>query len=392
MDTEHKASPKIRVLLLGGGHSHVQVITYLDKELQGEIKESVEVTCLTDGPKAWYSGMFPGTVSERYQPEDLTIDVQNLCKLHNTRFIDDQAVKIIAAQHKLLLRSGNEIQYDILAIDIGSRTKGTYSIPGVKEYALKTRPLHEFYAQIEGTESRLLSTCTTPKVLVVGSGVAGIELSFCFYHRWSKIFNTPIEITILDSAEQILPGSSEYLRRVVQKNLDEKNINVMSNVRVKEVRENGVLLEDDSLLEGNVVIWAAGAEPHDIETDLETDSRGFFLVNCSLQSTRFKDVFGSGDCIQIDAYKEGFPPKAGVYAVREGPFVAMNIKKMLYQMLNNQISPLEIYKPQTDFLSLINLGDGRAIGTKYGIVLTGTWVMRLKDVIDIKFVKIYNPR
>jgi pyridine nucleotide-disulfide oxidoreductase family protein len=391
MNSGSMSTHKLSVLLLGGGHAHVQVVTYLSQELKGDIRSSVEVICLTDGPKAWYSGMFPGAVSDRYQTNDLTIDVQNLCNLSNTQFIDDKAVRILASENKILLSSGNTISYDILSIDIGSRTKGTYSIPGVESFALKTRPLPLFYSQIESTESRFVSESKVPTVVIVGGGVAGIELSFCLYHRWSKLFNQPIRITLLDAAEQIIPNQSEYLRTAINRELSRVNIEVVSSARVREVREDGVMLEDDRLIEGNVIVWATGAEPHDIESDLETDSRGFFLVNSYLQSTRFKNVFGAGDCIQIDKYPEGFPPKAGVYAVREGPVVARNIRKMVSSMLYKDISPLEDYKPQTDFLSLINLGDGRAIGTKYGVVLKGSWVMRLKDYIDKKFVKLYNP-
>jgi len=40
------------------------------------------------------------------------------------------------------------------------------------------------------------------------------------------------------------------------------------------------------------------------------------------------------------------------------------------------------YRPQRDFLSLLNLGDGRAIASKWGFAATGRWAMSLKDRID----------
>jgi len=34
-------------------------------------------------------------------------------------------------------------------------------------------------------------------------------------------------------------------------------------------------------------------------------------------------VFGGGDCVTMESFFEKrFPPKAGVYAVRAGPFIA----------------------------------------------------------------------
>lgn len=60
----------------------------------------------------------------------------------------------------------------------------------------------------------------------------------------------------------------------------------------------------------------------------------YFRVNDFLQSTSHNNVFAGGDCITMETYSKAvnpqlgmsnFPPKAGVYAVREGPFIAQNI-------------------------------------------------------------------
>ncbi len=36
---------------------------------------------------------------------------------------------------------------------------------------------------------------------------------------------------------------------------------------------------------------------------------------------------------------------------------------------------------------LMNLGDGTALGTKWGFAVGGRWVMRLKDSIDKRFMR-----
>jgi selenide,water dikinase len=53
---------------------------------------------------------------------------------------------------------------------------------------------------------------------------------------------------------------------------------------------------------------------------------GYFRVNNFLQSTSHPNIFAGGDCITMESYAhENFPPKAGVYAVREGPVIAQNV-------------------------------------------------------------------
>ena len=77
-------------------------------------------------------------------------------------------------------------------------------------------------------------------------------------------------------------------------------------------------------------------------------------------------------------------PKAGVYAVRQGPVLAHNLKA---RATGRALRP---YRPQRDFLSLLNLGDGRAVAIKWGVSVEGAWAWWLKDAIDRRFVRRYQ--
>lgn len=37
-------------------------------------------------------------------------------------------------------------------------------------------------------------------------------------------------------------------------------------------------------------------------------------------------------------------------------------------------------------------GDGKAIGTKFGIAFSGKWVWNMKDYIDRSFMKLFDPK
>ena len=76
--------------------------------------------------------------------------------------------------------------------------------------------------------------------------------------------------------------------------------------------------------------------------------------------------------------------KAGVYAVRAGPVIDANLRSFV------EGTPLRAYTPQSDFLSLLNLGNGEAIGTKWGVSWRGKSMMRLKDRIDRAFMDKYQ--
>lgn len=150
----------------------------------------------------------------------------------------------------------------------------------------------------------------------------------------------------------------------------------------------GVILEDGTLVEGNVTVWSTGAEPQKVTAESDLDMlKGYFQVNEFMQSTSHPNVFGGGDCVSIEKYKDlphYFPPKAGVYAVRAGPVLAKNIAAYI------KGEELQEYKPQTEFLALMMTGDGKAVGQKFGIAFTGKWVWKMKDYIDVSFMNLFN--
>src|SRR4029079_616942 len=147
-----------------------------------------------------------------------------------------------------------------------------------------------------------------------------------------------------------------------------------------------ITLDDRSMLDAYVVVWATGAAAPPVLScmGLPTDAGGFLLTSETLQSTNGAAVFAVGDAGSI----EGVPtPKAGVYAVRQGPVLWSNLQRVL------SAAPLRPYAPQRTFLRLLNTGAGRAIGEWRRIEFEGVWCRRLKDFIDRGFVGRYkDPR
>lgn len=97
--------------------------------------------------------------------------------------------KIEGNSNKIILEDESSLEYDILAINIGSKTRDTNNVKGVWEHALTTRPINNLLPKVEKREQELKEAGIVPKVVIVGAGAAGTELSFAFKVRWSKFFN-----------------------------------------------------------------------------------------------------------------------------------------------------------------------------------------------------------
>lgn len=70
----------------------------------------------------------------------------------NAKYIQNRVKKIIANDNKIYLENGETVDYDVLAINIGSKTKDTGNIEGVWEHALTTRPINDLLPKIQAKE------------------------------------------------------------------------------------------------------------------------------------------------------------------------------------------------------------------------------------------------
>ena len=98
-------------------------------------------------------------------------------------------------------------------MNIGSRTRGTFTIPGVKDIALSTRPINDILNKIEIKEQELLESKIIPRIAVCGAGAAGVELSFGFKSRWSKLFGQEIDVTLISQDETVLKNDCDAVKK-----------------------------------------------------------------------------------------------------------------------------------------------------------------------------------
>jgi selenide,water dikinase len=169
--------------------------------------------------------------------------------------------------------------------------------------------------------------------------------------------------------------------RRVRRAAERRGIGVCSGVRVASVEKDAVYLEGGERLACDWVVWATGAASHAwlAEAPLPHDAAGFVRVEPTLQVVGHPDLFAVGDCAALAG--RPWVRKAGVYAVRQGPALDANLRARL------RGARLRPHRPQRDFLALLNLGRGEALGAKWGAALEGRWVWRWKDRIDRRFVR-----
>jgi selenide,water dikinase len=132
-------APTRDLVLVGGGHAHVQVLRRFGMEPPPDTR----VTVVVDVPVAVYSGMVPGFVAGQYAAPELEIDVVPLARRASARVVLARAVGIDAAAGRIALAGRSPIHYDVASFDVGSGVTGV-DLPGVRDHALPTRPIGPF--------------------------------------------------------------------------------------------------------------------------------------------------------------------------------------------------------------------------------------------------------
>jgi selenide,water dikinase len=369
--------PAAELVLVGAGHAHVQVLRrWLRRPLPG-----VRLSVVLDRPEALYSGMVPGCVAGDYRPHQLEIDGVPLARRAGARVLLARAVGVDPLARRIALEGRPPVAYDVASLDVGSRVRGL-ELPGVREHALATRPIRRFVDELAERldAARERAAGGVLEVAVVGGGAAGFEPA-CGLEARLRRERVPACVHLVSDAPQLLPGASGRLARIARREAQRRGIRVLEGARVVEVEPHRIRFADDrEPLACQLTVWATGAAaPALAAAPLPLDERGFVRVRSTLQVMGCDDLFAAGDCASLDAHP-GLP-KAGVYAVRQGPVLDANLRARLAGRR------LRRYRPQRDFLTLLNLGDRRALGGKWGLAWSGAAVWRLKDRIDRRFVR-----
>ena len=367
-----------RLLLAGGGHAHLFV---LEAVAQGHFP-GTELTVVSPDERQVYSGMVPGFVAGRYSFDDITLDLRAITTAVGGTFVQGRIRRIDGVARRLELEDGTTLPYDVASVAIGSRARGG-DLPGVATYARRSKPIEQAVGIVAALEALARSAGPEPlKVAISGGGAAGIELALASRARLDQLGAGRAIITLHDAGPALLAGHAPYAVNAVERVLREREISVRTASRMDEVGADYLRLSGGQVLPADLVIWATGPAAPTLfaESGLTTDAAGYLLVDDHLAAVGTTGLYGAGDAVTLQSAPRA--PKAGVFAVRQGPVLTRNLAVALQSR-----GALRRYRPQPRYLALLNTGDGRAIFSYGATVLVGRWAMRLKDWIDTRFMR-----
>ncbi len=351
-----------RIVLLGAGHAHLELLRRAP-----ELIASGATLWLIDPGDFAYSGMVGGFLSGRYAWQELTIKLDRLCAAKGVNLVADRAVAIDLIQRQVRLAAGPPVAYDWLSINVGSGLAldaDRQVIP-----ASPVAPLRQLMAA--------LADRAQPVVSVVGGGATGCELAVNLARGLAaqagivRLFESKSQL-----ATQLPAGARHYLHRALENRLE-----LRVGRSVTAITEGQVQTDDQVAYDHHAVVLAGGIAPPAWlgQQRLAWSAQGL-IVNRFLQASDDR-VFAVGSCAD---FTDRPLPKAGVYSVRAAPILMANLLASLRR------TPLTPFRPQRDYLGIMDLGDGSGLAWRGGYWWAGRTAMWLKRKIDRRFVNRYR--
>jgi pyridine nucleotide-disulfide oxidoreductase family protein len=363
-----------RLVLLGGGHTHVHVLS----EMAREPMPGVQAVLATPFARQIYSGMVPGWMAGHYTIDQCAIALEPLARAAKVELALSSAVALDAGERTVTLADGRVAEYDVLSIDTGSQLDRD-AIPGAREHGLFVRPIEHFVQLYE--RMLAMGTDRTLDVVVIGGGAAGFEVALAIQHRLNGDGLERCRVCIVTGDASVLPGFDPGVQQRAMRVLRRARVTVL-NQRCIEIGAQQVHLDNGARVVCDVPVLALNtvAPPWLRDSKLALDDKGFVRTTPTLQSESHAEVFAAGD---VASRNDRDLPRSGVFAVRAGPPLALNLRRRLAGGV------LQPWQPQQRSLYLLSCGRRRAIASWGGWSAQGHWVWRWKDWIDRGFVAKY---
>jgi len=380
------------LVLLGGGHANIQVLKMLSMNPIGGLR----ITLISDQTHSPYSGMIPGYLAGYYSYEECHFDLRRICEELGQRFIKAKIIGIDPQRKKIQLENRAEVAYDCASINVGIAPKSIEH--SSVEAALKLiplKPISRFIAHWDRLmdDLKAYKDSDSLQLAVIGAGASGVEISIILkmlidQHKWNA------EVSLIHQHEFLVSANDGLAQRRLSKTLKDLGIKVFKNTQALKEQENGLVLKNEQGLTQTkdfyrvLTATQASAPQWFKDSGLPVNQDGFVKVTGNLLIENEHALFAAGDCIH---FSPSPLKKAGVYAVRQGMVLEQNIRAFFTGK-----SALKTFSPKKNVLSLITIGDHKAlVHQDSASILRWMWpslLWTVKDGIDRRFMKRFQAK
>ena len=365
-------SPRPRIVIIGGGFGGLSVAKALHKA-------PVDITLLDRTNFHLFQPLLYQVSMAGLSPAEIAWPLRSILRNQkNARvlLLEAKSIDLDAREvHVCDSEAGDtdsRIPYDYLVLAAGARTTyfghddwGKIAV-GLKDLndavEIRTRVLLAFEAAERATdpdERRSLMT-----FVIIGGGPTGVEIAgalaelakFVLARDFRAINARVARVVLIEASPRILDSFSPDLSESALRQLQELNVEVRLEVKVTDVRHDGVTLSNGEIIESRTIVWGAGvgATPltETLGVPLDRGKRVIVEKDCSMPG--HPEAFAVGDTAAFLHQGERALPGVSPVAMQQGRHVGRMIANDLARKARETFH-------YTDKGSMATIGRSRAI-------------------------------
>jgi NADH dehydrogenase len=341
-----------KIVIIGGGFAGLSVIQELWRR---GVRQ--EVTLIDRKAHFNFLPLLPDVIGRDIHPSLLVYPLEKVARDYRLTFIQDEVVSLREAERKIVTRSGQVIEYDILFVASGTQT----NFYGNEQLNKEVLTLDSIQDAI--TIRRRIESAVYNRYIVIGGGYTGIEVATHVKRRLICRGDPDKEVLILERAPDILGPLPQAYKVYVKGALQKLNIQVLGNVMVDHIEKGRVSLKSGQVYEDALVLWMAGVRTADFVGGLsgEKNPQGRLMVDSSLRLSG--NIFVVGDCAFFQ-HRGSYLRMAVQFAMTQGITAARNYVRKEHGATLCKYWPV-------DFGYIVPLANNVGCGKVMGLTVTG---------------------
>ncbi|MEI8184993.1 MAG: NAD(P)/FAD-dependent oxidoreductase [Actinomycetes bacterium] len=359
---------KPKVVILGGGFGGLAAARALYK--------SAEVTVVDRHNFQTFLPLLYQVSTAGLAADHVAYPIRGALRKTNIKFRMGSPISIDHKNKEIKLDSSEVLKFDHLIVALGS-VSADFGIPGVTEYALGMKTVHEALTIRAEIMRRFEDLCrfedeTRFSISVIGGGPTGVEMAGAI----AELIRGPlksdqanaaahINISLIEAGPRLLPPFAPSLSERTKKDLEKLGVKVMLNTAVKAIEHRKIILKDNTQINSEITIWAAGVKGSDAMGQLNLPTAGNRVaVEPTMQVKNYPYIWALGD-IAGALGKDGRPlPMVAPVAIQQGKFIAKQIQRL---SSNKELGNFKYI----DKGSMATIGRNKAVVQVKGLKLAG---------------------
>ena len=307
-----------RVLLLGGGAAHAQLLAHLARRPA----DGLDITLLVPPATPLHEPLLPAVIAGRVAPEAARLPFAELLEATQARCVVGHCLAVEPAQRRVHVRVAGETQasalpYQLLSLDSApdaGREHLEQRMPGARQHALLRYPSENFLRL--WPDLLALAHRQPVSLAVIGAGPEALALVFALADRLRADGAAGSSFTLVSDGQTVGQGLREGLRRRVLARLRRQNIHLLPQRCVGFTAE-GVRLDNGALLCCDAPVLAPpGAVPAWLQRSALLAEDGLRLpLDCFGRHSVYPNILAAGP----------IGSSAGGAAARIGAVLAHNV-------------------------------------------------------------------